>query len=902
MQLILIVIGAIVGMWLGDGSDEVMGLVAGAAIGYLLSQVFALRERLGALDKRLSRLASEQKKATASPLGAPQSRWAPQPAAGETPSVSPQGRQRPAQRAVGREPARPVERLRDADWSPGSIARLLAAARGWLTTGNVPVKLGVIVSFFGVAFLLKYAVDKNILVLSIEMRLLAVAVLAAVLLGIGWRLRSRARVYALSLQGGGIGMLYLTIFAALRLYHLLPAPVAFVLLVLLTAATGFLAVVQEAKALAVLGSVGGFLALAIVSTGSGNHVVLFSYYLVLNSAVLGIAWYRAWRILNLIGFGFTFVVGTLWGYQYYRPQLYASTEPFLILYFLFYQAIAVLYAFRQPPKLRGLVDGTIIFGTPVIAFALQAQLLRDTDYGLAISAVAVAAFYLGVATWLRRVHGESMRLLGESFVALGIAFATIAIPLALDDRWTAAAWSLEGAALVWVGVRQHGTLAKLSGSVLLVAGGVAYLQYGWRQGLGMPVINGNVLSGLMVSLASLFSARYLAADPQPRRWQALASVPLMLWGLAWWLGIGVVEIEDRVVTRYELHCATIFIALSAALFARVAQRYQWTAAQRTTLAYLPALPVIAILYLLDHEHFFAGIGTLAWLLAFASHFYLLWALANDRSKLASAWHYCGALLLAAVLAQEVYWRIDQTSFSDTWVSSGALLVPASLPLVVLLLRDRLAWPLQRNWSAYLLAAGTLVAMQLFVIGGLGIAWPGDPAPLPYIPLFNPFDVLTIVGLAIGLQLLASGRATTDWFGTVELRIAAIVWSFAAFVLTTIGVVRGVHHLAGVRWDDDALMRSVSVQAALSIYWGLLAFSGMIGGARHTSRWVWIGGTGLMGLVVVKLFLVDLGNTGTVARIISFLGVGALLLVVGYFAPAPPRQSLPADSEATAQGS
>ncbi len=45
----------------------------------------------------------------------------------------------------------------------------------------------------------------------------------------------------------------------------------------------------------------------------------------------------------------------------------------------------------------------------------------------------------------------------------------------------------------------------------------------------------------------------------------------------------------------------------------------------------------------------------------------------------------------------------------------------------------------------------------------------------------------------------------------------------------------------------------------------------------------------MGLVVLKLFIIDLGNTGTVARIVSFLGVGALLLVVGYFAPAPPRQ-------------
>jgi uncharacterized membrane protein len=85
---------------------------------------------------------------------------------------------------------------------------------------------------------------------------------------------------------------------------------------------------------------------------------------------------------------------------------------------------------------------------------------------------------------------------------------------------------------------------------------------------------------------------------------------------------------------------------------------------------------------------------------------------------------------------------------------------------------------------------------------------------------------------------------------------------------------------------------VSVQAALSIYWAMLGFGGMIWGARHVNRFAWVAGTALMALVVVKLFAVDLGNTGTVARIVSFLGVGVLLLVVGYLAPAPPRRPTP----------
>ena len=130
-------------------------------------------------------------------------------------------------------------------------------------------------------------------------------------------------------------MLYLTIFAAFRLHEILPASFAFVLLVALTIFTGMLAVLQNSMVLAVLGTVGGFLAPVLVSTGAGNHVALFSYYLLLNAAVLGIAWYRPWRFLNIIGFAFTYGVGTLWGYEYYRPELFSSTEPFLIAFFLF---------------------------------------------------------------------------------------------------------------------------------------------------------------------------------------------------------------------------------------------------------------------------------------------------------------------------------------------------------------------------------------------------------------------------------------------------------------------------------------------------------------------------------------------------------------------------------------
>jgi uncharacterized membrane protein len=81
---------------------------------------------------------------------------------------------------------------------------------------------------------------------------------------------------------------------------------------------------------------------------------------------------------------------------------------------------------------------------------------------------------------------------------------------------------------------------------------------------------------------------------------------------------------------------------------------------------------------------------------------------------------------------------------------------------------------------------------------------------------------------------------------------------------------------------------VLVQAAFSLFWSLLALAIMVFATRRALRELWIVGAALMGVVVVKLFLVDLSNVGTVERIVSFIGVGVLMLVIGYLSPVPPR--------------
>ena len=186
----------------------------------------------------------------------------------------------------------------------------IAWLKRWFTEGNVPVKVGMLVLFAGVAALLKYATDEGWLRLPVELRLAGIALAAIAALAFGWRERTRRRSFGLALQGGAIGVLLLTAFAAFRVYQLLPAGAAFALLLVLVAGAGVLAVLQDALALAVLGILAGFAAPILISTGSGAHVVLFSYYALLNLAIFAIAWARPWRALNLLGFVFTFAIGT----------------------------------------------------------------------------------------------------------------------------------------------------------------------------------------------------------------------------------------------------------------------------------------------------------------------------------------------------------------------------------------------------------------------------------------------------------------------------------------------------------------------------------------------------------------------------------------------------------------
>ncbi len=440
--------------------------------------------------------------------------------------------------------------------------------KGYFTSGNTIVRVGIVVLFFGVAFLLKYVAQHT--QLPIELRYIATALGGFALLFFGWRVRTKNIGYSLSLQGGGIGILYLTVFAALRISHILSPTATFALLVVIVILSCTIALLQNAPALAVLSILGGFFAPIIASTGSGNFVHLFAYYLILNIGIAFTAWFKSWRALNLIGFIFTFVIGLLWGLKYYQPEHYDSIQPFLIAYFLLYSFISIVFTIKQADKGIKYIDSALVFGTPIAAYGLQAAIVHEINMGVGISAAIIGGYYILITYLLLKLYGSKAKILLESFLAFGIGFLTLAIPLAsTDGRITSASWAVEGAALLWIGIRQDRTLARITGTALILLGSISF-----AIGLKVdptplsaaitPFLNSDFIGVVLITASSIFAGLFLLRNGgkiSNFEKQNLCSF-MVVYGYIWWMIGGIMQI-DYFADHNQIIAIASFLAFTA---------------------------------------------------------------------------------------------------------------------------------------------------------------------------------------------------------------------------------------------------------------------------------------------------------------------------------------------------
>ncbi|MFN3985844.1 MAG: DUF2339 domain-containing protein [Rhodocyclaceae bacterium] len=934
-------------------------------------------------------------------------------------------------------------------------ARAWAAARDWLLGGNTVLRVGAVLLFLGLAFLLRYATEG--MVVPIEARYFGVGACAFALLGLGAWLRRRRAGYALVLQGTGVGVLYLTVFSAMRLHGLIEPPIAFALLVAVTTASALLAVMQNALGLAVAAALGGFAAPLLASSGGGSHVALFAYILLLDAGLLAIAWFKAWRLLNLVGFAGTFGLFGLWTAAAYRVEHYASAQAFLVAFMLMFVAIGLLFARRRlldgdaPPAGReamlkwswrqgDYVDATVMFGPPLVGFGVQYAIVRHFEHGAALSAAALGGFYLLLAWGLARRGGGRVALLTETCLALGVVFATLAVPLGLDAQWTSAAWAVEAAGIYWLSVRQRrplgrifallvmggATLAYLAtlapgqetvlagaplGAVLIgaalavcyavlrgnaaavsarerelgpwfaCAGAIAFyllppllldpgpLVPAWALAGAATVLAGlrlregalvycgfgvHALAGVMHFSASLAGTGWLSGEgravlahldfwapfalaatalyvawrlqraraygdgtvgqgtPDVARAPAFSAAgPMMRAALAvgvgWWLWSGAGEALRFVALDYRLAAVLAVLAVSSFIAASVAGRLQWRALAASGSLLVPLAAFALALAWRPDYHPAASLGWVAWAAVFAAHLFQLRRVGGMLPAAACrAAHVVGLwlLLLVGTLQLDFVARawdggtaVAGGSAGSAWRWLAWAVLPASW-LWLAARASRLPWPVSAHAEAYRLWAAAPLAMLMlgwFWLANLGSD--GTARPLPYVPLLNPLELGAVFALLGGAAWTQYAAARPGWLGRLGwraddvLRVLRLTLGASLFALATLAVCRAAHHWGGVPFRLEDVLRSMQVQAGLSLVWTSIAIGLMGLGHARARRELWIVGAALIAVVVLKLLFVELGGRGGLERIVSFIGVGVLLLAVGYFAPLPPRRAV-----------
>lgn len=814
-----------------------------------------------------------------------------------------------------------------------SVAQSVAA---WFKGGNTIVRVAVLVLFVGVAFLLRYAVEQDLL--PIELRLAAVAAGGVALLLIGWRLRHRRRGYAITLQGAGVGVLYMTLYAAMRLYGLLPPSATLAFMVAIAGLAALLALLQDALPMAVVGFLGGFAAPLLTAGDAGSHVMLFGYCLVLNLAIAWIASRKPWKLLNLVGLACTTLVALAWGAAAWRGDLLASTEPFLVAHLVLYLFITVQYARQLSATDESsaavgagnvpvpYVDAGLMFGAPLVAAGLQAAMVRHVPYALAASAAVLSGVYLLLGRWLWRRGGERLRLLTEGMLALGAIFLTLVAPLVLDARWTAAAWAVQGAGMVWVAMRQRRSWALYFGLALQPMAALSFWGRPLDTSASMFVANAVFAGVLLLAASALVCARLLQRGGWPESVNGQAATtagfaPSPMMALHWAAIVlallhllvgGYVEMGRAPWSTPDRLQSSILWVVSVAVVLEAAHRpLAWS-----ELA-LPARPLLAMAALLS-------LGGAAEAVIWSDGWARLWPAGLAEVAvvlLASGWllrrldapSEAGARLRGSLPGEALgvlwYAMLQGLLFTVAvmvqfitdyrgWMGGALIVMPTLIAWLALSGVERGRWPMDRYPALWIIGLA-LPWMAILVLWSLAVNLlvDGSMQPLPYLPLLNPVDLghglMLLYALRLRRSLLAlrADALTSRWPGA-QTRVWAATAAVAFWWLTNV-LVRTLHHWMGTPMWGDGALDSGLVQTGLSILWTLIALATMFVATRRFdtghARSVWIVGAILLGVVVVKLLLVDLSQTSALQRIISFVGVGLLMLLVGYVAPLPPQR-------------
>jgi len=330
--------------------------------------------------------------------------------------------------------------------------------------------VGILALLFAVPFFLKYAFDNNWVGPRgrVGIGLLAGSVLYP------WSQHLLARGYKYfseGIAGLGAAVLYLSLWAGWHYYHIFPQDIAFVAMIVVTAVTLLVAVGRNSERIAFLALVGGLITPILVSTGENHEVSLFTYLTILGAGVLAIAWVRDWKSLPPVQFLATLVYFWGWYSEFYRADELATTVLFATVFFVLFAALPAVRSWRDG-EFSGLEVGIVLVNSLAYLGALRQMLWPDNRWALTVAVLVLAAAHLAAERMLPEKRGTKVRMARILYAGLALTFATLAIPIRLDGRWITIAWAVQGAVLIWSGLRVRFAAVRWAGLVLfaIVAG------------------------------------------------------------------------------------------------------------------------------------------------------------------------------------------------------------------------------------------------------------------------------------------------------------------------------------------------------------------------------------------------------------------------------------------------
>ena len=316
-------------------------------------------------------------------------------------------------------------------------------------------RVGIVALLIGATWFLKLAID-NQWIGPVG------RVLAGLLAGAGlilWSERFRRTGFAAfsySLKAIGTGVLYLTLWAAFQLYHLLPANAALAVMVLVTAWNAYMAWVQDAEVLAAYALIGGLATPLLLSTGGNHETFLFTYLLAIVAATVVLVRLKPWPRLLLAVFPATVAYFIGWYWQFFAAPMFGVTSLFIAAFYVAYATVPLGYL-RTAGSSTALCRPQAALITEIFlplanaAFGALAfySVLQDSSRhaDLPWLMVLFAAFYLG---WMRLPQA---RVAAAVHLSLAIVFLTIAIPLKASGHWITISWLVEGTVLLWLAAR-----------------------------------------------------------------------------------------------------------------------------------------------------------------------------------------------------------------------------------------------------------------------------------------------------------------------------------------------------------------------------------------------------------------------------------------------------------------